>query len=206
MSYENEVKELRHQNTKSPTSKHEKSDTPIYDIVNDINDLVKIEILPENNKNSNEENNNMSSKNKVKVNALFEEPEDVSNISVKPAKEKPPNIPFIMLNIWCEEYLLNRNLKFPVQKDKDLKGCKKLLEDYRKESPNATLDDIKTYFRDFFKKVLAIKNNNYVYLKAAPMFIWSERVQINLLINQHKKSSSSVGQAHAGGNYDLPLI
>ncbi|TAL70133.1 MAG: hypothetical protein EPN82_05840 [Bacteroidetes bacterium] len=205
LTYESEAENLRHQNTENPSSKHEISDTPIYDIIDETDELVKNEFLSDNNILYKKGKHDMSSKTKTKVAPLFEEQIDISNISVQIPKEKKPNIPFIILNIWCEEYQLNRRLKYPVQKGRDLKGCKYLLLEYQKESPNATLDDIRAYFRDFFKKVLSIEDNKYIYLKAAPMFIYSELSQINIILSKHKQSYSSVGQAAGTGNYNLPL-
>jgi len=213
--YESEVKNMNNKNEKM-NNKTQKMNTPIDTI-----DIIDSN-LTENKFSVNETKFNktdMSSKpkqtepkqTKTKVTPLFDEIIDIGNIVVplpEEPKPKKPNVPMILLNIWSEEYMLNRNMQFPVVFGRDVKGCKNLLENYYLQEPGADLEQTKEHFRSWFKLVLNIKDQ-FIYKKAAPQFIYSELPQINTILNgalpKKQKTNSSLGNEPTAPDYNYRI-
>jgi hypothetical protein len=127
---------------------------------------------------------NFKNENKTmsKVKALWEDnsvKEAEHDIVVKEkevVKEKKPNIPHLILTVFKEQYLLVRKREY-LDSGVDYRGCKSLfLHLYKKDNvavKEDNLDDIRNYFREYFSKVLSIKDK-YVYVNASPQWIYSK--------------------------------
>ena len=165
----------------------------------DIIDLEENEInFVEQNNNSNQEENEMT----TKVQALFCEPE-----SVKATKHTKPNT-FVdtLLGIWSEEYKLSRNIDYVVIKGKDSRGISCLLTLFKQQQPDLDSAEMLDYCRTFFRKSLAL-DDPFLYQNSNPSLFYSQINKINSLLHTSKKatSSSSAGQATGHGNYYKPL-
>ena len=111
-----------------------------------------------------------------------------------------------LLELWKQEYLKSRNIDYVVLNGKDHKGIKLLLELFKTQHPNLDSPAMLEYFKNFFKKVLAI-DDMIVYTNINPMYIHSQLNKINLLLQKgkSKNSNSSISQPTSKIKYDIPF-
>ncbi|MDT3740711.1 MAG: hypothetical protein RO257_14565 [Candidatus Kapabacteria bacterium] len=119
---------------------------------------------------------------------------------------KPISFIDTLLEVWSEEYYLSRQIKYVLTKGKDRGGISNLLNLFKSEHSDLDTAGMINYFRNFCKQVFAIEDP-FIYENCNPAFINSQinKVRIILLKPKHKKSYSSVGQANADCDYNLPL-
>ncbi|MBX3045224.1 MAG: hypothetical protein KIT33_10415 [Candidatus Kapabacteria bacterium] len=176
--------------TEKMTYKTKKMTTPIdtIDIDNNINEK---NIFVEDN-NVIEKGKRMKKKEEAKAAPQIIEPNSV----------KAKSLNAMVLDIWMEEYQLNKNFLWPVKYGRDNKAVKHLLDYFKQSKPEMSEEELTEYLRQLFKDALSIKDKYIRPDSLLTMFSKLGNILENLNANK-KNTSSSVGQANGKGNYNL---